>query len=119
MTVHDVAVDDLGAGVHDIRDLLAEVGEVRRQDRRRDAGFTQQLCLHLGGNVARAPYPCCVRRCRAWRTAATEGGGSASGSGTFFNCSRPAGGTEESSSPKEKAAPREGRRFRLRWRKQL
>ena len=46
VAVHDVAVDDPRAGVEHLGDLLAQVGEVGRQDRRRDPLDAQDLRLH-------------------------------------------------------------------------
>ena len=39
VAVHDVAVDDAAARVHDLAHLGGEIGEVGRQDRRRDMTF--------------------------------------------------------------------------------
>jgi hypothetical protein len=36
MAVHDVHVDPVGTGLVDGADLVAELGEIRRQDGRRD-----------------------------------------------------------------------------------
>jgi hypothetical protein len=45
-TVHDVDVDEVGAGRFDVMDLLAEPAEISRQDRRPDCDALSTHLMH-------------------------------------------------------------------------
>lgn len=76
MVVHDVEVDDIGTGSEHVVDLLAELGEVSRKDRRRD----EEVLVHgrvpgrLQSDDRRA-----AGRSRLGGTRAAETGGGAGG----------------------------------------
>ena len=49
MAVHDIDMDPVGAGRIDRAHLLAELGEVGGEDRRRDDERAMQQVLHAAG----------------------------------------------------------------------
>ena len=49
--VHDIDVDDAGAGIHDRGHLVAEASEVGREYRRSDAAPARQLRRHRGWSI--------------------------------------------------------------------
>ena len=74
--VHDVEVDHPGAGVHHLVDLLAEPGEVGREDRRRDARLADQLrhpslsprLIRASASNRRSAGSSCPRCCSSGRS---------------------------------------------------